>query len=158
MLYTLELPEFLLNFISHNLILSSKVLKQLRKLHWDDKEESDFAINSICAVWNMKYPDIRYVASIVAGLVYYHNWIGPAVIDWVLEDIRMCMEINEPKYNQRRVAVMKFFGELYNYRLLDSNLIIKVLYSLITFGTGMFGDQRYNKIQMKLSKHFPSVG
>jgi regulator of nonsense transcripts 2 len=120
----------------------SKVLKQLRKLHWDDKEESNFTITSICAVWNMKYQDIRYAASIVAGLVYYHNWIGPQVIDWVLEDIRMCMEINEPKHNQRRVAVMKFFGELYNYRLFDSNLVIKVLYSIITFGSGMFGDQR----------------
>ena len=126
-----------------------QVLKQLRKLHWDDFEESNFTLSSLCAVWNMKYQDIRYAASIVAGLIYYHNWIGTQVIDWVLEDIRMCMEINEPKYNQRRVAVIKFFGELYNYRLLDSNLVIKVLYSLITFGTGMFGDQRYDFIVYK---------
>ena len=122
---------------------TDKVLKQLRKINWDQKEESEFAISSICAVWNMKYQDIRYVASIVAGLVYFHNWIGTQVIDWVLEDIRMCMEINEPKHNQRRVAVMKFFGELYNYRLFDSNLVIKILYSTITFGTGMFGDQSF---------------
>ncbi len=30
--------------------------------------------------------------------------------------------------------MIRFLGELYNYRLVDSSLIFKVLYSLITFG------------------------
>jgi regulator of nonsense transcripts 2 len=46
----------------------------------------------------------------------------------------MGMEVNNQKYNQRRTSMIRFLGELYNYRLVDSSLIFKVLYSLITFG------------------------
>ena len=69
----------------------------------------------------------RYVASVVSGLSSYSgDWIGVRVADWVLEDVRMCMEICDPKFNQRRVSVIKFLGELYNYKLLDSNVVVKV--------------------------------
>ena len=44
------------------------------------------------------------------------------------------MQINHPKYNQRRVSSVKFLGELYNYRMVDSLHIFNVLYSFITFG------------------------
>ena len=56
------------------------------------------------------------------------------VVDSVLEDIRLGMEVNHPKFNQRRLAMVKFLGELYNYRLVDSAVIFKTLYSFITFG------------------------
>jgi len=36
------------------------------------------------------------------------------------------MEINHPKYNQRRISVIRFLGELYNYRLVESGDIFKV--------------------------------
>lgn len=48
------------------------------------------------------------------------------VVDGVLEDIRVCMEINHPKLNQRRIAMIKYLGELYNYRVVESNDIFKV--------------------------------
>lgn len=47
------------------------------------------------------------------------------------------MEVNLPKFNQRRVAQIKYLGELYNYRIVESADIFKVLYSLITFGITM---------------------
>lgn len=37
------------------------------------------------------------------------------------------------KYNQRRVSMVKYLGELYNYRMVDSNIIFKTLYTLITY-------------------------
>lgn len=52
----------------------------------------------------------------------------------MLEDIRVGMEVNHPKFNQRRLAMVKYLGELYNYRLVDSAVIFKTLYSFITFG------------------------
>lgn len=48
----------------------------------------------------------------------------------MLEDIRIGMEINLPKMNQRRVAMIKYFGELYNYRLIESTDVFKVNSSL----------------------------
>lgn len=53
--------------------------------------------------------------------------MGPAVVDGVLEDIRIGLEINHPKFNQRRVASAKYLGELYNYRVIESTIIFKVM-------------------------------
>ena len=49
------------------------------------------------------------------------------------------MQINHPKYNQRRVSVIKFLGELYNYRMVESSVIFKTLYSFIRFGVTLDG-------------------
>ena len=38
----------------------------------------------------------------------------------------MGMEVNLPKYSQRRVAMIKYLGELYNYRMVESSDIFKV--------------------------------
>ena len=62
------------------------------------------------------------------------DWIGSRVVDGVLEDIRTEMERNDPRRQQRRISVVKYLAELYNYRLVDSSVIFKVLYSLLTFG------------------------
>ena len=52
--------------------------------------------------------------------------VGPTVADGVLEDIRLGLEVNSPKMNQRRVSMMKYLGELYNYRLIESSVVFKV--------------------------------
>lgn len=54
------------------------------------------------------------------------DWVGPAVVDGILEDIRIGLEVNHPKFNQRRVAAVKYLGELYNYRVIESSIIFKV--------------------------------
>lgn len=58
-------------------------------------------------------------------------------MDGVFEDIRHCMEINLPKFNQRRIGMIKYLGELYNYRMVESSDIFRTLYLLITFGVSM---------------------
>ena len=92
----------------------------------------------------------------IAGLVSYHDWVGTHIVEDVLENMRVGMELNDTKYNQKRLAVAKFLGELYNYRLIDSSVVFKVnsyfefshqffiffknfldfqvLYSVLTFG------------------------
>lgn len=63
-------------------------------------------------------------------LLHGQDWVGPAVVDGVLEEIRIGLEINHPKFNQRRVASVKYLGELYNYRVIESTIIFKVLLKL----------------------------
>ena len=38
------------------------------------------------------------------------------------------------KFNQRRIATIKYLGELHYYRQVSSPVIFDVLWSLITFG------------------------
>lgn len=72
----------------------------------------------------------RCLANLLAGLVAYQEEVGTRVVDSVLEDIRLGMEVNLPKFNQRRVAQIKYLGELYNYRMVESADIFKVNTSL----------------------------
>ncbi|XP_031840310.1 UPF2 regulator of nonsense mediated mRNA decay [Nomia melanderi] len=116
---------------------TDKVLKWMRKLDWEDENVSSYAIKCLTAAYNVKYLNIRCVGSLLAGLVAHYETIGPHVVDGVLEDIRLCMEINLPKFNQRRIAMVKYLGELYNYRMVESGDIFRTLYLLITFGVSM---------------------
>lgn len=68
----------------------------------------------------------RCLANLLSGLVTYQEEVGTRVVDAVLEDIRLGMEVNLPKFNQRRVSQIKYLGEMYNYRVVESSDIFKV--------------------------------
>jgi regulator of nonsense transcripts 2 len=76
---------------------------------------------------------------LLAGLAPYHEDAAIHVLDSVLEDIRLGMELNLPKHNQRRISMVKYLGELYNYRMVESAVIFKTLYSFITLGITLDG-------------------
>ncbi|XP_059473711.1 regulator of nonsense transcripts 2 [Neocloeon triangulifer] len=113
---------------------TDRILRQMRKLKWNEAESAAFAVKCMTHVWNVKYLNIGCLASLLAGLAAYQDAAATQVVDGIFEEIRLGMEQNHPKFNQRRIAVIKFLGELYNYRLVESGDIFKVLYSLITFG------------------------
>ncbi|GCC38213.1 hypothetical protein chiPu_0016725 [Chiloscyllium punctatum] len=115
------------------------VLRQMRKLAWHDPEVKEYVINCMINIWNVKYNSIHCVANLLAGLVPYQEDVGIHVVDGVLEDIRLGMEVNQPKFNQRRISSVKFLGELYNYRMVESAVIFRILYSFITFGVSADG-------------------
>ena len=48
---------------------TEKILRQMRKMNWDDPEVSSYIVKCLKNVWNLKYFNIRYVASLLAGLV-----------------------------------------------------------------------------------------
>lgn len=74
------------------------------------------------------------MAMLVYDLQRYNPGFTVELIDQVTEDIRLGMEQNLYKRNQRRVATMKYFGELYIYRVVSSTMVFDTLWSLVTFG------------------------
>lgn len=52
----------------------------------------------------------------------------------VLEEIRLGLELNDYGMQQRRIAHMRFLGELYNYEHVDSSVIFETLYLILVFG------------------------
>ncbi|XP_046682701.1 regulator of nonsense transcripts 2 isoform X2 [Homalodisca vitripennis] len=111
-----------------------KVLDFMRRLNWRDQQIFNYAIKCLTQAWNVPYPNIKDLANLLAGLVEYQESVAAHVVDGVLEDIRIGLEANTKNLNQRRVAMVKYLGELYNYRMVESNDIFKILYSLIAFG------------------------
>lgn len=58
------------------------------------------------------------------------------IVDNVLEQVALGLEQNDFKFNQKRVAEVKYLGELYNYKIVDSPVIFDTLYRIVTFGHG----------------------
>lgn len=116
---------------------TEKIMRLMRKLDWNNEEIAVYAIKCLTGAHKVKYFNIRCLANLLAGLVSYQEEVGTRVVDSILEDIRLGMEVNLPKFNQRRVAQVRYLGELYNYRMVESTDIFKVLYSLISFGVSM---------------------
>lgn len=58
------------------------------------------------------------------------------IVDNVVESICTGLERNDFKYNQRRIAEVKYLAELYNYRLVEHNVVFDVMYRIMTFGHG----------------------
>ncbi|XP_076337894.1 UPF2 regulator of nonsense mediated mRNA decay isoform X2 [Tachypleus tridentatus] len=142
----LPIQEYLRKLLYKDLSKNNteKILRQMRKLNWDDSDISAYATKCLVSIWNVKYYNVRCVANLLAGLVAYQENVGPQVVDGVLEDIRLGMEINHPKYNQRRVSMVRYLGELYNYRMVESAVIFRTLYSFITFGVSY--DDTYSEL------------
>ncbi|KAJ7557891.1 hypothetical protein O6H91_04G014000 [Diphasiastrum complanatum] len=110
------------------------VLRQLRKLPWNDCES--YLLKCFMKVHKGKYSQVHLIASLTAGLSRYHDTFAVAVVDEVLEQIRLGLELNEYGMQQQRIAFMRFLGELYNYRLIDSCVVFETLYLIIFYGHG----------------------
>ena len=55
------------------------------------------------------------------------------LLDSIFEEVYRAMERNDFKEAQRRVAVVKFIGECYNYKLLHTDNLFDLLYRLINY-------------------------
>ena len=130
------LQEYIRHLLYTDLNKSSveRVIRQIRKLNWHDPETCSYIVKCLAHVWNLKFFNIRVLAHVTAVLNDYHEEAVIEVMDAVLEDIRLMMELNHPKHNQRRISVIKYLGEMYNYKLVDSSIIFTELYSLVTYG------------------------
>jgi len=111
-----------------------KVLKLLRKLDWENDEVKRYLHKVFTKPWKIKYGSIGLLAMLTYDLQRYRPAFAIAVVDQVLEDVRRGLEQNVYSTNQRRLATLKYLGELYIYRLLSSTIVFDTLWSLVTFG------------------------
>ena len=111
-----------------------KVLKLIRKLNWDDTGVCRILHKVFTKPWKITYGNVSLLAMLTYDLQRYHPAFAISVVDQVLEDVRRTLEQNVYSTNQRRVATIKYLGELYIYRLLSSGIVFDTLWSLVTFG------------------------
>ncbi|KAH8074200.1 ARM repeat-containing protein [Cristinia sonorae] len=111
-----------------------KVLKLIRKLDWNDPVIQRSLHKLFTKPWKVKYGSIPLLAMLAYDLQRYYPAFTIAVVDQVLEDIRRGMEQNVYSINQRRLASIKYLGEVYIYRLISSGIIFDTLWTLVTFG------------------------
>uniref|UniRef100_A0A5S6R1U7 MIF4G domain-containing protein n=1 Tax=Trichuris muris TaxID=70415 RepID=A0A5S6R1U7_TRIMR len=110
---------------------------QFEKLNWKDPDVYKFVIRCMSRPWDHPCESSALLGCLIAGLMTSHPSIGFQVADNVLEDIRLDLEMAGERINQhRRRASIQLLGQLYNYRVVETAVILNTLYMLITFGIG----------------------
>ncbi|KAI4192928.1 MAG: hypothetical protein LQ346_004082 [Caloplaca aetnensis] len=112
----------------------ARVLKSLRKLHWEESEVVEILEKMFSKPGKVKFGNINLLAYLVSQLGKFHHDFEVTVIDNLLEQITLGLEQNDFKFNQRRIAEVKYLAELYSYKAVDSFVIFDTLYRIITFG------------------------
>lgn len=86
--------------------------------------------------FKIRYSNIHFLAIILGSLNRYHQEFCISVIDDLLENITFHLELNDFKFNQRRIAEVRYLGELYVYRMVDSAVIFDSMFRILTHGHG----------------------
>ncbi|KAK0750992.1 armadillo-type protein [Schizothecium vesticola] len=114
----------------------SKILRQIRRLHWEEKEVVATLHKIFSKPGKVRYGNIHLLAIVLSALYRYHSSFVVGVIDQVIESITLGLEQNDFRFNQRRIAEVKYLGELYNYRMLEHPVIFDTMYMIMTLGHG----------------------
>ncbi|KAK1766713.1 MIF4G domain-containing protein [Phialemonium atrogriseum] len=114
----------------------SKILKQIRRLHWEEREVVDILHKVFSKPGKVKYGNVHLLGILLSALYRYHSEFVVGVIDTLIESICFGLEQNDFKFNQRRIAEVKYLGELYNYRMLEHPVVFETMYKVMTFGWG----------------------
>lgn len=84
----------------------------------------------------VKYGNIHILGILLSALYRYHPEFVVKVIDNIIESVSFGLEQNDFRSFQRRIAEVKYLGELYNYRMLEHPVIFDTMYKILTFGHG----------------------
>lgn len=131
---TLELYIRKLVYLDLNKKTLEKVIKQIRKLHWEEDEVVEYLRKIFVKPGKIKFSNVFLLAVMLGALHRHHTDFAISVLDEVLERIVVGLETNDFKYNQRRIAEVKYLGELYIYRMVDATLIFDTLYKILNYG------------------------
>ena len=131
---TLDVFVRKLIYVDLNKKTFERVTKQIRKLHWEEPEVVEMLRKIFVKPGKIRFANVHLLALILGALSKFHFDFTVIVLDDLLERITVGLETNDFKYNQRRTAEVKYLGELYIYRLVDSALIFDTLYRLLNYG------------------------
>ncbi|KAJ2719735.1 mRNA decay protein [Coemansia sp. Benny D115] len=120
-----------------------RVCVKLRKLPWTSIASGDdpqrirhTLVNCFSKVWKIKHANVYLLTMTAGSLGRLYPWFRVAVVDTVFENIRLGLDRNFFAHNQRRLAEMRYVGEMFVYKLIDSKDIIDLLYTLVRYGHG----------------------
>ena len=113
------------------------VVGYILALPWRDNEDFIFR-QVLLLISTARFNDMECIAIMLAALKEQHRNFLVAVMDHVFEQVIRGIEENDFKDAQRRVSAMKFIAECYNYKVIHSDTLFCLLYTLINWD--IYGD------------------
>ncbi|CAN0161797.1 unnamed protein product, partial [Discosporangium mesarthrocarpum] len=112
------------------------VIKQLRKLPWQDPEERVEAhvVKATLRVCRSKYTSISLVSDVLSGLQVYQDRVVIRVVDSLLEGVYRGLEVRVRRDFQRMIGYARLIGDLYTYEVVSAPLIFQLLHTLLEHG------------------------
>ncbi|WFD01275.1 mRNA decay protein [Malassezia yamatoensis] len=105
-----------------------RVVQLVRRLDWDQEDVQSALFARFTQPWEVKFHLVHLLAQVMRALYPMHTDFFVPVLDSLCEMIDGCFEQNALQANQRRVALMHYLGELYNYRVVNSHVVFYALY------------------------------
>ncbi|KAJ2394734.1 mRNA decay protein, partial [Coemansia sp. RSA 2603] len=121
---------------------ADRVCQKLRKLPWNDisSDEGDAQrvrralFSCFTKPWKLKHANVYLVTMIAAALGRLHPWFRMTLVDTMLENVRVGLERNMFSHNQRRMAEIRYVGEMFIFQIVGAREIIDLLYLIVRHG------------------------
>lgn len=107
-----------------------RILVVLRHLDWQDSEVRQLMLEHFTSPWRQRHDDIYLLAHLLRGLQKWHALFVVRVLDCLSEAIEADLLSLTYEGHQRRMARMQYLGDLFNYRLVPSDVILDQLWRL----------------------------
>ena len=135
------------------------VIKQLRKLPWDNEDENieEIVVKSSMKLSRKKYTNVPLVTDCLSGIAKFHPNVVVRLVDVIFEEITRGMSSSHKTEQQRLLTYVRLIGELYNFSSLPAATVFDLLYFFLTHGyknTGLF--DIYSQVTTGNSMESPS--
>lgn len=107
-------------------------LNQLvRALDWNDESMRELLFELFTSPWCVRYEGVRVLAELLRMLQTWHGPFVVRVLDLVIEGIDADLSRTDYMAGQRRVARMRYMGELFHNQLISPEAILDQLWRLV---------------------------
>lgn len=107
------------------------VAELMERLPWHEEEDYISRILWQQITQYSKFNEMDVMAILLASLRKYHRAFVISLMDSLFEEILRACERNDFKESQRRIALIKFIGECYNFKVVHTATLFDLLYRLI---------------------------
>ncbi|KAF0699782.1 Aste57867_9663 [Aphanomyces stellatus] len=125
--------DFMLHMLYNDLTPESvgKVVRIFRKFDWDDPRIGQWFLKAVLKVTKSQVLQMALVCDVITGLARYHEDQAIFIVDTVIESIHFHLGMNNYKYHQSSLGLVKLLGELFNHQLVNSVVVFDILYLIL---------------------------
>ena len=139
-----KVTSMLYEFIKYQLLSlnaqnTQEIIKVIQSCPMPESEQ--FLIKSIFkSVTKGKVSNLSNIAKLLAGLKNTPCFTESIIllVDIICEEILNDLKANDFRKSQYRVLLIKFFGELHCYNIIDHVIVFRMLFTLLNFTTDTF--------------------